>query len=118
MKRAEVLFMLIMLLLCGSCSVHEEMIALPPGRLALEEKEDGTYPGSWEKYRWFCDVEVDITSHRIDTIRVLRAANGGKKFYGELITRVVDQQSVEVDAVSGGTISSNAFFKAVEEALE
>lgn len=118
MKGTVIILLFSLLFTSGCMSTHEEMIALPLDQLFLENKDDGTYPGSWDKYRWFCDVEVDISKHRIDTIRVLRAANGNNKFYTELVARVVDQQSLEVDGMSGATITSNTFFKAVEEALE
>jgi len=94
------------------------MIELSLKQPNLSEIEDGTYPGFFENYRWYCNVEVEIKSHCFDTIMVLSSANGNKGFYEKLVSRVLEQQSIEVDALSGATISSNTFLKAVEKALE
>jgi uncharacterized protein with FMN-binding domain len=99
------------------CSIYQEMIELPLEQPDLSVLDDGTFPGVYKNHRWFCHVSVSVENQRIDTIEVLRAANGGKKLYEQLVTRVIDQQTVEVDAVSGATISSNTFLKAVENAL-
>lgn len=39
-------------------------------------------------------------------------------FYETLVSRVIDKQSIQVDGISGATITSNTFLKAVENALQ
>jgi len=106
-----------MIIMCG-CSVHREMIEIPIEQPDLARVPDGTYSGSYENYRWYCDVEVEVRDHRMDTIEVLSSANGTIGFYSKLVSRVIEQQSIEVDAVSGATITSSTFLKAVENALD
>lgn len=118
MTRILITLMFVATLVISSCSMQNEMLEMPIGSLDLSEICDGTYPGYYENYRWHCEVEVAVLSSRIDTIEVLSSANGGKKFYGELTTRVVEEQSLQVDAVSGGTITSITYLKAVENALK
>ena len=118
MTRIIITLVLVATLAISSCSMQNEMLKMPIGSLDLSEIRDGTYPGYYENYRWHCEVEVAVLSSRIDTIEVLRSANGGKKFYRELISRVVEEQSLQVDAVSGGTITSITYLKAVENALQ
>ena len=118
MKRKVFGILVTALALATSCSIHQEMIELSLKQPNLSEIEDGTYPGSFENHRWYCHVEVEIMSHSYDTIKVLNSANGGNGLYEKLVAHVLEQQSIEVDAVSGATISSNTFLKAVENALE
>ncbi len=118
MKRKVLGILVTTLALATSCSIHQEMIELSLKQPNLSEIEDGTYPGSFENHRWYCHVEVEIISHSYDTIKVLNSANGGNGLYEKLVAHVLEQQSIEVDAVSGATISSNTFLKAVENALE
>jgi len=43
--------------------------------------------------------------------------SGREKLVAELSKKIIDAQSSKVDAISGATVSSNAFFKSVEDAL-
>lgn len=118
MKFRTLATLAIVSILSYRCSVHQEMIEIPLEQPDLSGIENGTYYGEYDNYRWYCNVNVNVLDHRIDTIEVLSAANGGKKIYEKLVSRVIEQQTIEVDAVSGATITSNTFLKAVENALE
>ena len=118
MKKEAIRILLAILLTASACSIHQEMVHLPLAQPELSALEDGTYPGSFRKYRWHCRVEVDISGHDYDTIRVIDAANGGKRFYEQLVSSVLERQTIELDAFSGATISSRTFLKAVERAVE
>jgi uncharacterized protein with FMN-binding domain len=99
------------------CSVHQEMIEYPISSPDLAVIDDGEYFGEFDQYRWFCEVNVMVNDHRIDTIHVLKSANGTKKLNKELVNRVIEFQTPQVDAVSGATITSNTCLKAIEKAL-
>lgn len=117
MTRIIITQVLFAILATSSCSKQDEMLEMPIGPLDLSEISDGTYPGYYENFRWHCEVEVAVLSSRIDTIEVLSSANGPKKLYIKLISRVIEEQSLQVDAVSGATITSITCLKAVENAL-
>jgi len=80
---------------------------------------DGTYEGSFSAYRWSNTVQVTVKSGKITAIETV----GDPSFRDtatadELIARVKGRQTPQVDTVSGATVSSKAFLKAVENALK
>ncbi len=90
-----------------------EMKELTINDVNLSGIPDGTYTGEFDRYRWSESVEVTLQGGRIVQIQ---SANN-QKLQRELIERILERQTPKVDAVSGATVSSNAFLKAVENAL-
>lgn len=81
----------------------------------------GTYEGSAEGYGGTLKVEVVLSAEAIDSVTVTE--NGetegiGSKAVEALPQAIVDAQSVDVDGVSGATVSSDAIKEAVTKALE
>jgi len=62
-------------------------------------------------------VEVDVASGVIADVRIIEHQNGRGSSAEAVARKVVESQSLEVDAISGATISSNTILKAVENAL-
>jgi uncharacterized protein with FMN-binding domain len=83
----------------------------------LNSLPDGTYKGSYENYRWTNSLTVTIENHRITAITPIVTQSGREKLVAELSKKIIDAQSSKVDAISGATVSSNAFLKSVENAL-
>ena len=83
----------------------------------LSQIADGTYMGLCDNGIIKVQVAVDVQGNAITAVRITEHDNGlGAP--AEIITDiVVSQQSVEVDAVSGATLSSKTILKAVENAL-
>ncbi|HCC33926.1 MAG TPA: hypothetical protein DEQ28_08540 [Clostridiales bacterium] len=91
-------------------------------RLTIEEPDltalaDGVYQGRFQQGRWLFAVEVTVADHRVQDIRVTRSGLEGRALSQALVREVVGRQSLQVDTVSGATISTRAFLKAVENAL-
>lgn len=79
--------------------------------------KDGTYDGEHS----FVEVSVTIKGGKIADIKMTRHGGGGQKYeamVAPLLDQMVDNQSTEVDAVSGATVSSDHLKKAVEKALK
>lgn len=78
---------------------------------------DGTYSGEATIKPVIAKVTVTVAEGKIADVQVLEHQTGlGKK--AEVITsEIVHQQSLQVDAVSGATLSSQAILKACEDAL-
>jgi uncharacterized protein with FMN-binding domain len=79
---------------------------------------DGTYKGNYCEGRWCYDLSVQVEGGRIvsitlndDIMKIFQSV------HEKLTKEIVDQQRITVDAVSGATITSKAFLKAVENAL-
>ena len=83
----------------------------------LAEVADGVYIGEYSAGPVAVKVEVTVEGHRMTAIEIIEHQNGlGGKAEG-IIEDVMDEQSLEVDAVSGATVSSKCILKALEDAL-
>lgn len=83
----------------------------------LAEVADGVYIGEYSAGPVAVKVEVTVEGHRLTDIEIIEHQNGlGGKAEG-IIEDVMDEQSLEVDAVSGATVSSKCILKALEDAL-
>lgn len=80
--------------------------------------KDGLYVGEYDVEYIYAKVAVTVESGKIKDINILEHRNERGKRGEDVIGRIVDQQSVEVDTVSGATNSSNVIKKAVENALK
>jgi uncharacterized protein with FMN-binding domain len=79
---------------------------------------DGTYEGTYRAGRWTNTVEVDVADGRMTAIRVVKDVQFAlAEVRKQTIDRVLEKQSPAVDAVSGATVTSKAYLKAVEKAL-
>lgn len=96
----------------------DEMAQMQINNVDLNSLSDGTYRGSFRGYRWSNSVEVVIESNRIADIRITEKHRFHREeLIQELTSRIIDEQSIDVDTVSGATVSSKAFLKAIENAL-
>jgi uncharacterized protein with FMN-binding domain len=80
--------------------------------------QDGTYSGETDAGLVYAKVEVAVKNHSIDNIDIIEHRNGlGSK--AESITKtMVEENSYNVDAVSGATLSSETIKSAVSKALK
>lgn len=83
----------------------------------LAQYKDGIYEGQHS----FIKVSVSIMGGKITGIEILKHGGGGEK-YAQMLTpllgQIIESQSVEIDAVSGATVSSENLKQAVNDALE
>jgi len=86
--------------------------------------KDGNYFGKYENGRWQYHVEVAVRDGKVKEIHVLNTKTGPfeMKMYDdvntELIQKILQNQSLQVDTVTGATVNSKALLKAVENALK
>lgn len=79
---------------------------------------DGIYEGTYRAGRWTNTVEVDVADGRMTAIRAVKDVQFAlAEVRKQTIDRVLEKQSPAVDAVSGATVTSKAYLKAVEKAL-
>jgi len=83
----------------------------------LAQVPDGTWTGQTEWGMLAVEAQVTVLDGTITSIELLRHDNGlGGK--AEVITeRILEAQGLDVDAISGATISSRAILHAVADAL-
>lgn len=122
LKRTGIV-LLILIVLCGITLAFalpglKETTALEIEAVDLTQIPDGTYTGSYHCFRWSNTVKVTVEDHRITDILPVKIQSGRDSLDKELKEKVILQQTADVDVVSGATASSNAYLKAVENALK
>lgn len=111
-----VLFLAIAAVFMGSTvkGVQNVPVAMPN----LSDVADGVYTGEYAAGPVAVEAEVSVQNHAITEILLLRHDNGLGRPAEQIIQDILEQQSLDVDAVSGATVSSRCILKAVENALE
>jgi uncharacterized protein with FMN-binding domain len=79
---------------------------------------DGTYTGNFDGGRWSNTVRVTVKDHKITDIKVIKDVtfNSPSKAR-ELFRRVEAAQSLDVDTISGATVTSKAYLQSIANAL-
>lgn len=79
---------------------------------------DGTYEGEYGGGRFANKVAVTVEHGKITSIEVLNTVTFEREEVTQkLINDVIASQSTDVDAVSGATVTTKAYLKAIENAL-
>lgn len=83
----------------------------------ISEVPDGVYIGEYDVNFIYAKVEVTVQDGVIADIAILEHKNGRGKSAEVITDRIIEEQKIDVDAVSGATNSSVVIKKAVENAL-
>lgn len=78
---------------------------------------DGTYTGECDADFIYAKVEVIVLDGRIVAVNLIEHKNERGKAAEDILNRMIDEQSIDVDAISSATNSSKVIKKAVEDAL-
>ncbi len=80
---------------------------------------DGKYKGEFVYSIYEFEVEATVNSAEVKKIKIIK---GSDSYHGvkarEVLKRVIDKQSLDVDCVTGATNTSKAYLKAAERALK
>jgi uncharacterized protein with FMN-binding domain len=79
---------------------------------------DGKWYGAYGDGPINVEVEVAVTAHRIDSVKIVKHRTLKGRPAERIVDSVVAAQSLQVDVVSGATGSSKCILKAIEAALE
>ena len=79
--------------------------------------EDGIYTGSYSAFPISVKLQLTLKDHRITEIILMEHLNGQGKGAEVITDKIIETQSLEVDAVTGATFSSKVILKAVEDAF-
>ncbi|MBW9172315.1 FMN-binding protein [Clostridium estertheticum] len=81
--------------------------------------KDGDYTGKYNGGRWSNEVNVTIKDKKVTKIDVLKSVVFEKlEVSRELFNKVIKKQDTNVDVISGATVTSKAYLKSIENALE
>ena len=95
----------------------KEISAISFTEIDLADVPDGVYQGEYDAGQVSAKVQVMVKEHAIEEIDHLKHRNGKGQSAEKILDKMVEKQSVDVDAVSGATCSSKVLRKAVENAL-
>lgn len=87
------------------------------GEVDLASIEDGSYRGECSAGPVKAVVTVQVEGNRIVSIGIEEHQHGLGKKAEKIVDEIISRQSLNVDAISGATLSSNVIRKAVEVAL-
>jgi uncharacterized protein with FMN-binding domain len=101
---------------------HREARSLPLNAVNFGKLNDGTYHGSYAggMYRWRAnECDVTVANGKVAAIQLVGSGDPGAKNTGHemLYDRVIAAQTLQVDTISGATLTSKAYLQAVENAL-
>lgn len=80
---------------------------------------DGVYFGSYKNWRMTNEVEVIVKDHRIVAIKNINKMpdNRSQEIVDKATESIIVKQSVQIDVISGSSLNTKSFQKAVENAL-
>ena len=126
-KRYIVLLVLVLLIVAGSIMMWvftqraqqglEQLSAMTITDPDLTQLSDGVYRGEYAAFPVKVVVDVTVRDHSITDITLIEHRQGQGKDAEALVPRIVQEQRVTLNVVSGATYSSLVILKAVENAL-
>ena len=127
-KKKTVLFVIMFLLLAGFVLGILYLKSVADYRQAVRETTfedinisdipDGVYVGEYDVDFIYAKVEVTVQNGEITNINILEHRHERGKAAEAITNKIVDEQKIDVDAISGATTSSTVIKKAVENALK
>ena len=100
---------------------HKEAAGLPLNRVDFSRLKDGDFQGHYAggMYKWReNDCRVTVSGGKVTSIELVSSVEKrDADFTGMLYDRVIKEQSLQVDTVSGATLTSKALLQGVENAL-
>ena len=127
-KKKVVLLVIMLLLLIGlvwgiiylkSVSDYKQAVKETTfEEINISDIPDGVYIGEYDVNFIYAKVEVTVQNGEITNINILEHRHERGKTAEVITDRIVDEQKIDVDAISGATNSSTVIKKAVENALK
>lgn len=84
----------------------------------LSSINDGIYNGKYSSGRWTNEISVAVKDHKITSIEIIKDVTIPKpEWTQQLFNSVIEEQDIDVDIISGATVTCKAYLKAIEIAL-
>lgn len=100
---------------------HKEARSLPLNRVDFSKLKDGTFTGEYEggMYKWRTNtVNVTVSGGKVSQIELVKSVEDrGEGWNKTLYDRVISSQTLQVDTISGATLTSKAYLQGIENAL-
>ncbi len=112
------IILLVIISIINSSNPRKDMIELKIEEVDLSKVADGTYIGNCDMKIVTAVVKVKVENNKIVSIEIIEHKHGPKKGAESIKDKIIEKQSLNVDAISGATGSSKVIRKAVELALK
>ncbi len=101
---------------------HQEAASLPLNAVNFNKLSDGTYHGTYAggMYGWrYNECDVAVLGGKVTGITLAASPDPkAKEAYTDVLyARIIQAQSLQVDTVSGATLTSKGYLQCVENAL-
>ncbi len=119
-----ILLLLLIGLICGAVYLKKvadykrAVVETTIGEIDIADVSDGIYIGEYDVNFIYAKVEVTVEDGEIVSINILEHRHERGKAAEKVIEKIIEEQKIDVDAVSGATNSSTVIKKAVENALK
>ena len=101
---------------CALSKYKKKIASTEINSINLEKLKDGEYEGFYGVYYINARVKVKVENNKIASIKLIEHKHD--RHSGEpMIQKVIDNQSLDIDAISGATNSCKTVLKAIEIAL-
>lgn len=87
--------------------------------IELSSVNDGIYEGEYKAGRFSNSIQVKVENNKITKINILDDVVFAKKEVSDkLFEKVINKQGIDVDVISGATVTSKSYLKTIENALK
>ncbi len=120
-KKAVPYLLTIVVTICVCFAVAAVVLrpqTLSIGTVDLNTVADGEYIGVCQNKILFAVVKVEVQDHKITDIEVVEHKASYMEQAEQIAGAVSSAQSLDVDAITGATLTSDTVLKAIENALE
>ncbi len=100
-----------------SCKEYGEVKALDKTSVSIGKVRDGAYEGICETTLVKGKVRVTVKDGAIESVEILEHQCGKGQPANSIVKDMIDKNDIEVDVVSGATVSSEVIKNAVRNAL-
>lgn len=108
-----ILFIAVVAYMAKSWEMPDENVA----GVDLLTLEDGSYRGEYTAKPLHASVSVEVRDHRITNIVLEKHRSGKGRPAESIIQAILQEQKLDVDVISGATLSSYVIRNAVADAL-
>lgn len=110
----------LLLMICGVFAMHhivDQANKLSIEAPDLEKIDDGIYIGEYDITPVSVMVQVSVEDDKISDITILKHEHGLGGKAEKIVKDIIKKQSLDVDTISGATVSSKCILKAIEQAI-
>ena len=100
-----------------STRLVKEAMKLEDVSIDVSKVEDGIYDGHSELGPVIVDMKVTVKKGKIIEVEIVNHQNGLGQSANAIVNEMLDENTYEVDAISGATVSSEVIINAVNDAL-